>query len=218
MPENSKNSLSKRIDPSPGRGRLIILSAPSGAGKSTLCQALRRRFPELAYSVSHTTRIPRKGEENGKDYYFITEAEFKKNIQQGKWAEWAEVHGHFYGTDAVFLDTHLSAGRFILLDIDVAGARQILEKYPDSITIFVMPPSLDVLRQRLEKRGTDTPEVIAKRLENAKAEIAQKNIYRHVIVNDALPEAIKQLTAIIQRYLNGPKSDSRPRDVKGETD
>jgi len=149
-------------------GRLFIVSAPSGAGKSTLCRAIRDRLPDLLYSISYTTRRPRDGEQNGVDYYFIARDEFEKGIDCGQWAEWAEVHDNYYGTSAERLDRCLSGGQDILLDIDVQGMRQIIKKYPAGITIFIMPPSLEVLKERLQSRGTDSAETIALRLKNAK--------------------------------------------------
>lgn len=181
-------------------GRLFILSAPSGAGKTTLRHAILDRFPEMIYSVSYTTRKPRPGEKNGKDYYFIKNEEFKKKIEKDKWAEWAKVHGNYYGTPAEFLDKGLALGFDILLEIDVQGAILILKRYPESITIFIMPPSLKVLMKRLEERGADSKEVIENRLLNAEKEIAQKNIYRHIIINDQLPKAIGELVSVIEQY------------------
>ena len=185
----------------PGKpGHLFILSAPSGAGKTTLRRAILDQFPDLLYSVSYTTREPRYGEQNGVDYKFITKDEFKKGIAGNRWAEWAEVHGNYYGTAAEFLNTKLASGRDVLLDIDIKGTRKILRRYPKSITIFIMPPSLEVLRQRLEARGLDRPEVVALRLKNAKAEMAQKELYHHVIINDQLSNAVAQLVLIIKKY------------------
>jgi len=181
-------------------GFLFIISAPSGAGKSTLCRAVRDRFSDLVYSVSYTTRSPRSGEQNGVDYHFIVKDEFEKGIASGRWAEWAEVHGHYYGTSADFLDGELSVGRDILLDIDIQGTRQILQRYPDGITIFIMPPSLETLKSRLQSRDTDSPEVIAVRLKNAREEMAQKDFYRHIITNDRLTDAVAELIAIFEKY------------------
>ena len=182
------------------RGILFIISAPSGAGKSTLCRAVRDRFADLVYSVSYTTRSPRSGEQKGVDYHFIVKDEFEKGIASGRWAEWAEVHDHYYGTSADFLDGELSIGRDILLDIDIQGTRQILQRYPDGVTIFIMPPSLETLKSRLQSRGTDSPEVIAVRLKNAREEMAQKNLYRHIITNDRLTDAVAELIAIFEKY------------------
>jgi guanylate kinase len=186
--------------PVSGRGRLFILSAPSGAGKSTLCRHLLGRFKGLRYSVSHTTRPPRKGERDGIDYHFTTRRSFEAGIRQNQWAEWAEVHGNYYGTSAGFIDSCLRNGKNVLLDIDVQGARQILTRFPDSVTIFILPPSLKVLESRLAGRGTDPPDVIARRLQNARTEIAQKDFYRHVLVNDDLKTAVSELIGIVEAY------------------
>jgi guanylate kinase len=181
-------------------GLLFIVSAPSGAGKSTLCRAVLDRFPDLLYSISYTTRRPRKGEQNGVDYYFIAKDEFEEGIDRGQWAEWAKVHDNYYGTSADWLDRGLSGGQDILADIDVQGMRQIINRYPAGITIFIMPPSLETLRYRLETRGTDSPEVIAVRLKNAQKEMAQKDRYRHVIINDQLDDALAELIGIFEKY------------------
>jgi guanylate kinase len=181
-------------------GHLFILSAPSGAGKTTLRRAVLKRFSDLLYSVSYTTRITRDGEQDGADYYFISKVEFEKGIAADCWAEWAAVHGNYYGTSAEFLNRNLAAGNDILLDIDVQGTRKILERYPQSITIFIIPPSLSVLEQRLQSRATDSAEAIRLRLKNAKKEMVQKKEYRHVIINDKLADAVEQLASIINKY------------------
>ena len=182
------------------RGHLFVISAPSGAGKTTLCRALLDHFTDLIYSVSYTTRSPRSGEKDTIDYYFISPEEFKKGITNRKWAEWAEVHGHYYGTSAEFLDRALSAGKDILADLDVQGTIQILTRYPDAISIFIAPPSMETLRHRLESRGLDSAAVIEQRLNNAKNELAKKDLYHHVVVNDQLEAAQKQLISLIQQY------------------
>ena len=182
---------------------IFIISAPSGAGKTTLCKAALAAFADIRYSVSFTTRPPRPGEENGRDYVFVTVPEFEAGIRSGRWAEWARVHGNYYGTSADVLAQSLSSGCDILLDIDVQGAQQICARFPESVTIFIMPPSLEVLRQRLVSRGTDRPEVIALRIENAGREMAQRDVYRHVVVNDDLETAITELIHIIDSYRNG---------------
>ena len=181
-------------------GKLFIISAPSGAGKSTLCRAARKRFPQLRYSISYTTRPPRKGEQNGVDYHFITKESFEMGIKKSQWAEWADVHGNYYGTPAEFLDNSIASGLDVLLDIDVQGTRQILKRYPESITIFIMPPSLKTLRHRLEIRGSDSPEVINARLENAQLEMAQKDLYAHVVINDQLQDAVAELISLLEKY------------------
>ena len=189
-------------------GCLFIVSAPSGAGKSTLCRAARKRFAALTYAVSHPTRPPRAGEKNGVDYYFISHAEFEKKIRENAWAEWAKVHGHYYGTSAELLNHYLARGTPVLLDIDVAGTRQILERFPDSITIFIMPPSLAELERRLKKRGADDGATIEKRLKNADAEMARRDLYRYIIINDQLNQAIEEFCAIIERHSPGRALDA----------
>ena len=181
-------------------GYLFVVSAPSGAGKTTLCKALRNEYTDIQYSVSHTTRKPRQGEKEGVDYFFTDAETFLDMRERDCWAEWADVHGHFYGTSAKYLDQALSGGHDILLDIDVQGAMQILERYPEAVTIFIMAPSLEALKQRLSKRGTEDPQTIEKRLRNAEKEIARKSIYRHVIVNDELSTAIDTFIRIVGKY------------------
>jgi guanylate kinase len=194
-------------------GHLFIVSAPSGAGKSTLCNAARERFPDLRYSISATARPPRPGEVHGRDYFFVSENEFKKGIEEGRWAEWAVVHGNYYGTPADFIRDTLAAGHDILLDIDVQGAEQLMDRFPDSVSFFIMPPSEAVLRDRLEKRGTDDPAVIRRRMENARKEMALKDRYRHIIVNDDLSRAVKQFIGIIDRHR---RSQHDPAMGKGD--
>ena len=190
--------ISKKMKPK--RGHLFIISAPSGAGKTTLVKATLERFTDMLYSISYTTRKPRADEQNGVDYHFVSKQDFKKGIKKGHWAEWAEVYGNFYGTSAEFIEKSLSSGYDILLDIDVQGTLQILKNYPDSVTIFILPPSMNTLRKRLEMRASDSQAVIEKRLVNARKEMAQKKMYRHTIVNDKLPAAIEELSAIFKKY------------------
>jgi guanylate kinase len=186
--------------PPSAAGHVFILSAPSGAGKTTLRRAVIERFADIHYSVSFTTRPRRAGEVEGRDYHFISTAEFEEGIRSGRWAEWAQVHENFYGTSAKVLEQTLAAGRDILLDIDVQGAHQILRRFPKSVTIFIMPPSLDILEARLRARGTDAAEAIRIRLRNAAGEMAQKECYRHVIINDDLATAVQEMVAIIGSY------------------
>jgi guanylate kinase len=185
------------------QGLLFVISAPSGAGKTTLCNSVRSGFPDLLYSVSYTTRKPRSGERDGVDYHFTTAEDFKKRIRQGRWAEWAEVHGNLYGTSADLIEEGLSAGRDILLDIDVQGAIQILARYPECITIFIMPPDMETLRRRLESRGTEGRDEIARRLAAAEKEMARRDLYRHVIINDRLAEAQNELKTLVRHYRTG---------------
>lgn len=182
----------------PKAAHLFIISAPSGGGKTTLCREVRKRFADMLYSVSYTTREPRNGEQEGVHYHFIDKTDFETGIAAGKWAEWALVHGNYYGTSAVFLDNGLAEGQDILLDIDVQGTRQILKRYPDTVAIFIRPPSLEVLQQRLVARGTDSADIVAVRLKNAQKEMAQQDLYHHVIVNDQLSIAVSELIEIIE--------------------
>ena len=186
-------------------GHLFVLSAPSGGGKTTICQEVRHRFPDIRYSVSSTTRRPRTGEKNGIDYHFISETDFKKGIKHRSWAEWAMVHGHYYGTSADFIDAQLAAGDDLLLDIDVQGTAKIVDRYPEAVTIFIMPPSLGKLRCRLESRGTDSQDEIERRLTVAKEEMLKKDSYRHIIINDQLSIAVEKLISIIKSYGSGQK-------------
>jgi len=182
------------------KGALFIISAPSGTGKTTICSRVRKKIPEIVFSVSHTTRQPRSGERQGIDYFFISPDEFKQKIEDGLWAEWARVHDHYYGTSAEFLDNALLQKQIVLLDIDVQGARQIEAHYPDCATVFIMPPSMAALRQRLEARQTDDAATIKKRMVNAEQEVAQKDRYRHIIINDDLSVAVNELVALIRHY------------------
>ncbi len=182
-------------------GHLFIISAPSGAGKTTLCKILLERFPCLLFSVSFTTRPPRPGERNGKDYNFITREEFCRGIKKGLWAEWAEVHGNYYGTSANFLNNAMAEGKNVILDIDVQGAATMLRSYPDAVTIFIQPPSMEVLQSRLKKRSSDSETVIKKRLDAAVKEMAQKHLYSHIVVNDDLAKAVEELAAIVRQYV-----------------
>lgn len=188
------------INMQPKSAHLFIIAAPSGGGKTTLCREVRKRFSDILYSVSYTTRKLRDGEQEGVDYHFIDKDDFENGIAAGKWAEWALVHGNYYGTSADFLDKALSDGRDILLDIDVQGTGQILEQYANSVAIFILPPSLEALQQRLIARGTDSAESIAVRLRNAEKEMNQQDLYHHIIVNDQLSKAVAELISIIENY------------------
>lgn len=182
-------------------GRLFIVSAPSGAGKTTLCEAVRNHFNELAYSISYTTRAKRKGERHAVDYYFISRAEFEQGIGQNRWAEWAEVHGNYYGTSARWIERNLKKGANILLDIDVQGMRKLLKQFPEAVTIFIAAPSMEELRHRLEKRAADDARTIELRMANAEAEMKQQDRYRHVVINDDLADARQRLISILKRYM-----------------
>lgn len=180
------------------RGTLIVVSAPSGAGKTTLCTEVRSIVPGLAYSVSVTTRAPRPGEVDGKDFHFVTEETFKAMRDRNEFAEWAVVHGHLYGTRAQPLEQALAAGLDILLDIDTQGARQLRTRYPEAVSVFIVAPSLALLEQRLRERKSDALQEIARRIARARQEIATWREYDYLIVNRDLKEAVDQLASIIQ--------------------
>lgn len=192
------NKVSKERDCS--KGSLVVVSAPSGAGKTTLCNAVRRHFNDLAYSISYTTRAPRPGEQHGIDYYFITVKEFRQGIAQGRWAEWAEVHGNLYGTSAQWIQDALDADQTILMDIDIQGARQIVDRFPHAVTVFIRPPSIEELERRMRARATEDEASIALRLSNARAEMAHQEMYRHILVNDDLNRAIQEFVDLLEHY------------------
>jgi guanylate kinase len=191
-----------RIAPAPtgDRGDLFIVSAPSGAGKSTLIAGLMRRLADQRppqFSVSHTTRQPRPGERNGREYHFVARAEFEALIAADGFLEWAEVHGNLYGTSRAEVEPRLAAGDDVLLDIDVQGALQVLGRHPEAISVFVLPPSEEALRSRLAGRGTESADSLARRLGAATSELAQWVHYRFVIINDDSERASDALAAIV---------------------
>jgi len=179
------------------KGRLFIISGPSGAGKSTVIKAILEKKRDLRYSISCTTRPPRGNEQDGVDYYFITKAAFEKKIDGGQLAEWAEVHGHLYGTSATYIEETLDDGQDVLLDIDVEGAKKLFVKYPEAVSIFITPPNARELENRLTRRGTDSPKAVERRLKNAEAEMAQAHRYDHILVNEELTQTVSRLEAII---------------------
>ncbi|MGD0883355.1 MAG: guanylate kinase [Thermodesulfovibrionales bacterium] len=180
-----------------GRGSLFIVSAPSGAGKTTLCQKLAGLLPGIGQSISFTTRPPRKGEVNDRDYTFISEDEFRKLITQGEFLEWAKVHGNLYGTSRRRLEQLRNEGNDAILDIDIEGARQVRAADGNGVFIFILPPSLSVLKARLDGRRSDAPEEIALRMKRAKEEIKEYKHYDYVIVNDVFDDALSELKAIV---------------------
>ena len=179
------------------KGLLFVISAPSGTGKSTLCRELVKAFPELSYSVSMTTREPRKGEKDGLDYYFIRRAKFEEIVKQGGFLEHAEVFANLYGTPKAPIEAALAAGKDVLMDVDVQGAMAI-KKMPDAVFIFLLPPSMSVLEQRLMQRKTDTEAQIKKRIAMARQEISHVHSYDYAICNDDLSQSISQLKAIVR--------------------
>jgi guanylate kinase len=179
------------------RGTLFVVSAPSGAGKTTLCREARQRLPDLAYSVSYTTRPPRPGEIEGTDFVFVTEPRFRALRERGEFAEWATVHGNLYGTRAGVLEEGLAAGRDVLLDIDTQGAAQLRARYPEAVLVFIVAPSMVELAQRLRERRSDPESEIARRLARAREEVKLWRSYDYLVVNRDLKEAADHLTAII---------------------
>jgi guanylate kinase len=180
------------------RGTLVVVSAPSGAGKTTLCHEVRTLVPDLYYSVSYTTRAPRLGETNGTDFFFVTEGAFTAMRARDEFAEWAEVHGHLYGTPAKALESALGRGLDVLLDIDTHGARQLRQRYPEAVSVFIMAPSMAELEARLRERNSNSPGDIARRLSRAKEEIAAWRQYDYLIINRDVKDAVDQLATIIQ--------------------
>jgi guanylate kinase len=179
-------------------GRIFVVSAPSGAGKHTVLRRVLASDDRLAYSISATTRPPRAGEEEGREYYFLRRDVFEQFVREGKFAEWAEVHGNLYGTLRSELDRIVESGKDALLELDVQGMRNVREIGLDAVSVFIMAPSAEELEQRLRSRGTDSDEVIALRLRNAREEMAAKGEYDHVIVNIDIREAVDELKGIIR--------------------
>ncbi|MEQ1918311.1 MAG: guanylate kinase [Elusimicrobiota bacterium] len=178
------------------KGALLIISAPSGAGKTTICRKLLARRKDLKYSTSCTTRAPRPGEKNGKHYFFLTREDFKRKIQRNELLEWAMVHDEYYGTPRGFVDDQIKHGLNVIMAIDVQGAMSIRRKHPAAILVFVLPPSMDVLKSRLVGRR-DASEVVAKRLANSRGELAAAKDYDYVVVNDTLEKAVEQISCIL---------------------
>ena len=189
---SSKDAIVKRR-----QGILFVVSAPSGAGKTSLCQELVSQLPDMRYSVSCTTRKPRPVEIADRHYHFVDEAAFRDMIKEGAFLEWAEVYGHLYGTPRAPIKEWISQGIDVLLDIDTQGALQIRRLEPDAVSIYILPPSLEVLRRRLEDRKGDAPDEIARRLKKARDEVKHYRDYIYVIINDDFKFAVRQLEAIV---------------------
>jgi guanylate kinase len=180
------------------KGVLLTISAPSGTGKSTLINMLTREYPEFGFSVSYTTRLPRPGEVNGKDYFFVDQEEFISLRDKGFFAEWAEVHGNHYGTPGQKVLGALNSGQSLIFDIDVQGAAQLKKNLNTGLFVFIFPPSMKALEQRLVKRGTDDPGTIRKRINNAGQEISRSGLFDFWVVNDSLDEAFEDLKSIVR--------------------
>ena len=186
------------------KGKLFIISAPSGAGKTTLCQAVLASLSQLVPSISYTTRPPRKGEVSGKDYNFVSVEKFKEMIKTHAFAEWAIVHGHYYGTSKSLIEHHMQEGRDVLLSIDIQGADKLRKVYGDAVSIFIEPPSLEELKKRLTDRKSDSETTIQKRLDVAKKEMAVASSYQFQVVNDEFEKALRELISIIESQ-RGPQ-------------
>ncbi len=178
-------------------GNLFILSAPSGAGKTSLVAALLASTPEVALSISYTTRPPRPGEVNGKDYHFVNRDTFVEMAKRGDFLESAEIYGNLYGTSQSWIKAETASGRDILLEIDWQGAAQVRRFFPDCISIFILPPSIQTLEHRLRGRGKDSEEVIARRMQAARDEISHVSEFDYVIINNKLDEAVQQLRSVV---------------------
>jgi guanylate kinase len=178
-------------------GKLIVITGPSGVGKGTLVRSLIARHPKLYLSISATTRQPRPGEIDGKDYYFVSKQQFENAIEQGELLEWAEYAGNYYGTPKTSVEKQINRGKWVLLEIELIGARIVKKIFPDALLIFILPPSLEELGRRLRGRGKDSQEAIFRRLERAKAEIEAKDEFNIQIVNDDLETAIADIEKAI---------------------
>jgi guanylate kinase len=189
--------LNSEIEDHPRLGRLIVFTGPSGVGKGTLLSALRHRYPTLKLSVSATTRSPRPGEIDGKDYFFVSREDFQAMVTRGELLEWAEFAGNLYGTPKTPVVQAVEAGHWVILEIELEGARQVRETFPSALQLFVLPPSLEELENRIRLRGTDADEAIVRRLQRAQVEIAAAAEFDEQIVNDDLEEALQQLESAI---------------------
>ena len=184
------------------RGVLLVLSGPSGAGKGTICQALLKSRPDMCYSVSATTRQPRNGEQDGVNYFFLTKERFEEMIRQDELLEYASVYGNYYGTPCQYVKDKLAQGCDVVLEIDPQGAMQIKKKFPEGVFVFIVPPSPTELSKRIHKRGTDSPEVIDRRLEAAAEELSYASKYDYLVVNDQVETATAKVSAIVTAEKN----------------
>ena len=191
-----------------GRGRLFVLSAPSGGGKSTLKDRVVHRLPGLVYSVSYTTRPPRPGEADGRDYNFVSQERFQKMIDQGDFLEWAEVFGRFYGTGRAWVEERLNEGLDVLADLDVVGAASVRKIMPEAVLIFLVPPTAAELKRRLDLRQTESIDEARLRLGRVRSEVARRGLYDYLLVNDDLDKAVDEMTAIISEGRGCKMADS----------
>ena len=180
-----------------GLGMLIVVSSPPGGGKGTLIDRVLQTVPGVSYSVSYTTRAPRGAEQDGREYFFVSAATFEGLIRQGEFLEWADVYGHLYGTSKAQVERERAAGKDIILEIDVQGAASIRQLIDDAVSVFILPPSFELLRDRLAARGTDLPADLERRLRGAPAEVEQYKCFQYVILNDNIDRASAQLASVI---------------------
>jgi len=178
-------------------GHLYIVAAPSGAGKTTLVRMLLEKDPQIRVSISCTTRAPRPGEKDGREYHFVDVPNFIERVSQGEFLEWAEVHGNYYGTSKRWIEAEMTAGRDVLLEIDWQGAQQVRKAFPEAIGVFILPPSLVTLKERLSGRGTDSAETIARRIAAARDEMRHVDEFDYVIINDDLQQALGDLLSVV---------------------
>jgi guanylate kinase len=192
------------------RGRLIVVSGPSGAGKSTLIRASLEEVPELAYSVSATTRRPRPGEVDGRDYIFLSRREFERWIQEGRFLEWAEYSGNLYGTPERKVEEFLNEGKSVILELELQGARQVRVKRPDAVMVFVRAPSLEETRRRLTGRATESEAALESRLATAVGEVAARDEFDHEVINENRERARKDMIEKMESIVRGGKDAARP--------
>ena len=183
-------------------GKIVIFSAPSGSGKTTIVRSALKKFPELVFSISATTREKRGVEKDGVDYFFITEDEFKKKIEQNEFVEWESFYGYYYGTLKSFINSKMKNGKSVVLEVDVKGALKIKKEYTDAVAIFIRPPSIEELKRRLRDRKTESDEDLQKRIERAEMEIGYQKYFDYVVVNDDLERAKKEVYEILNKELN----------------
>ena len=189
-------------------GVLVVISGPYGVGKTVLCTRLLEEFAEsMVFSISATSRAPRGSEQEGQEYFFYTRQRFEEAIAQDCFAEWALVHDNYYGTPKSFVDSHLNHGRHLLLNIDVQGAQKIKACYPRAVLVFIAPPSLSALEERLRKRNSDSEEALQRRLENARLELAHRSVYTHTVVNDDLERAFLELAEFVRQRITAGGAD-----------
>ncbi len=179
-------------------GILLVVSGPSGAGKGTICSAIREIYPDLDYSISMTTREPRKGEKEGISYFFRSDSQFEELVRKDEFLEYARVYDHYYGTPKKYVLDKIKEGRSVLLEIDIQGAMQVKKRYPKGVFVYIVPPSLEILSKRIHERGTDSEEVIQNRLAQITSELALAHQYDYIVVNDVLADAVHKTCSIIE--------------------